>query len=156
MTVPVEAMINLPASESGLPGRSCGTCTLCCRLPEIDELSKPANEWCVNCVAGKGCAIYDDRPKLCRDFLCFWMVSERLGPEWDPSTANMMVYRQGQQITVLVDPAHPSAWRREPYSTQLRQWAVEARERGGYIIVFAGDDIFKIDPIPPRADASVS
>jgi hypothetical protein len=141
-----EAMIGSPAPTAALQERTCGTCTLCCRLPEIDELSKPANAWCVNCTAGQGCSIYDSRPQLCRDFLCSWMINLQLGPEWEPAIANMMVYGQGQQITVLVDPAYPAAWKQEPYATQLRQWAVEAAEQGGYIIVFVGDEIFKIKP----------
>jgi hypothetical protein len=142
-------MIDLDQPAFGTAQRSCGTCTLCCRLPEIAELSKPANAWCVNCTAGQGCSIYDERPQLCRDFLCLWMINERLGPDWEPAIANMMVYAQGRQITVLVDPAYPSAWQAEPYQTQLRQWAVEAGKQGGYIIVFVGDDVFKINPSLP-------
>lgn len=131
------------ASSGGEP-RSCGTCTLCCRLPEIDQLSKPANTLCVNCVMGKGCFIYEDRPDLCRDFLCAWMTDHELGPEWEPTVANMMVYGQGDQLTVLVDPDHPQSWRQEPYTTQLTSWATEAAGRGGYVIVFAGDDVYKV------------
>jgi hypothetical protein len=137
-------MIGSAEAIFALGNRSCGTCTLCCRLPEIDELSKPANAWCLNCTAGQGCAIYDDRPQLCRDFLCSWMINEQLGPEWEPATAKMMVYGQGKQITVLVDPDYPSAWKEEPYATQLRQWAADADRHGNYIIVFVGDEVFKI------------
>lgn len=133
--------------------RSCGNCTLCCRLPEIEELGKAANEWCVNCTAEKGCNIYDGRPQLCRDFLCSWMVNDRLGSEWEPSVAKMMVYDQGRQTTVLVDPAYPASWRQEPYTTQLRQWAADAQADGGYVIVFVGDAVFKIDPLKPSAAA---
>jgi len=74
------------------------------------------------------------------------MMNESLGPEWEPSVANMMVYGQGQQITVLVDPDYPNAWKTEPYTKQLNDWACEARRKGGYIIVFVGDDVFKINP----------
>ncbi|PTM92729.1 hypothetical protein C7449_107142 [Mycoplana dimorpha] len=56
----------------------------------------------------------------------------------------MMIYRQGPQITVLVDPDHPDIWRSEPYHTQLRAWADEAELDGGYVIVFWQDDVFKI------------
>lgn len=129
-----------------LTARSCGTCTYCCRLPEIDALSKPANAWCANCVADEGCRIYSDRPQLCRDFLCSWMTDDDLGPEWEPKTAGMMVYHQGKQITVLVDPDYPTSWRRQPYAAQLRAWAADASTEGGYVIVFVGDDVFKVDP----------
>jgi len=127
-----------------VPGRSCGTCTLCCRLPDIDLFDKPANAWCRHCIEGKGCSIYADRPSVCRDFLCLWMTEEALGEAWEPSRSHMMIYWQGPQITVLVDPDHPDIWRREPYHAQLRAWANEAEPKGGYVIVFWQDDVFKI------------
>ena len=139
--MPIEAPIPLAH-------RSCGTCTLCCRLPEIDALSKPANAWCVNCVEGFGCRVYEERPQLCRDFLCLWMTDETLGPEWEPADTHMMIYRQGPQITVLVDPEHPDAWKTEPRASALRDWAAEAESRSEYIIVFVGDDVFKVEPQP--------
>lgn len=131
-------------SPTTVPGRSCGTCTLCCRLPDIDLFDKPANAWCRHCIEGKGCSIYADRPSVCRDFLCLWMTDEALGEAWESSRSHMMIYRQGPQITVLVDPDHPNIWRREPYNTQLRAWADEAEPNGGYVIVFWQDDVFKI------------
>ncbi len=131
-------------TSTTVSGRSCGTCTLCCRLPDIDLFDKPANVWCRHCIEGKGCSIYADRPSVCRDFLCLWMTDEALGEAWEPSRSHMMIYRQGPQITVLVDPDHPDIWRREPYHTQLRAWADEAEPNGGYVIVFWQDDVFKI------------
>lgn len=132
------------SSPNVVAGRSCGTCTLCCRLPDIDLLDKPANAWCRHCVAGEGCSIYADRPSVCRDFLCLWMTDEGLAEAWEPSRSHMMVYRQGPQVTVLVDPDHPGIWRREPYHSQLLDWAREAETTGGYVIVFRQDDVFKI------------
>ena len=72
------------------------------------------------------------------------MTSERLGDEWAPARSKMMVYAQGQQITVLVDPDHPDIWRSDPYHSQLRAWAAEAEPLGGYVIVFWRDAVFKI------------
>lgn len=126
-------------------GRSCGVCTLCCRLPEIDLFDKPANAWCTHCIEGKGCAVYAERPAVCRDFLCLWRTDATLGEEWNPERAKMMVYEQGPQITVLVDPAYPEIWKNEPYRTQLRHWAAAAEGDKGYVIVFCQDDVFKID-----------
>ena len=124
--------------------RSCGTCTLCCRLPDIDLLDKPANVWCRHCVAGEGCSIYADRPSVCRDFLCFWMTDESLAEAWEPSRSHMMIYRQGPQVTGLVDPDHPDISLSEPYHAQLSAWAEAAEPTGGYVIVFRQDDVFKI------------
>ncbi len=129
-----------------VPGRTCGTCSLCCILPDIDALSKPANAVCRHCVPGQGCRIYADRPKLCADFQCRWIEDALLPPEWEPARAHMMVYEQGRQITVLVDPAHPDVWRHAPYHDQLMQWAIEADPLGGFVIVFVGDAAIKIEP----------
>lgn len=131
---------------TSVSGRSCGTCTLCCRLPDIEAFSKPANEWCSNCSKDGGCSIYEVRPQLCRDFFCLWMTTEALGEEWEPTRSKMMVYRQGPQLTVLVDPEFPNMWRLEPYYTWLQEYAGAARGQDGYVIVFVGDDVFKVEP----------
>jgi len=54
----------------------CGTCTACCRIFDIPELSKPAGTWCQHCDLGKGCKVYDNRPEVCVDFQCLWLLSQ--------------------------------------------------------------------------------
>jgi uncharacterized protein len=131
-------------APSTVSARACGSCTLCCRLPDIDHFDKPADEWCRHCVAGKGCSIYQDRPAVCREFLCLWMTDGGLGGEWEPSRSHVMIYRQGPQITVLADPDFPDLWRHEPYLPQLQAWAGDAAQSGGYVIVFWRDEVVKI------------
>jgi len=58
--------------KMGLTTRSCGDCTLCCKLPPVPALKKEANEWCKHCDIGVGCKIYKDRPLDCQAFECFW------------------------------------------------------------------------------------
>ena len=58
--------------KMGLKTRSCGDCTLCCKLPPVAALKKEANEWCKHCAIGEGCKIYKDRPLDCQAFECFW------------------------------------------------------------------------------------
>lgn len=134
--------MNVPISSEIRGERICGHCTLCCRLPDIDALAKPANQWCDHCREGQGCRIYDRRPQLCRDFLCLWRTDETLDAAWEPMRSRMMVYCQGPQVTVLVDPDFPEIWKQAPYAETLSHWA---RERGQYVIVFVGDAVFKID-----------
>ncbi|MDR6817826.1 hypothetical protein J2X76_003002 [Neorhizobium sp. 2083] len=132
--------------EEKAAARSCGTCTLCCRLPEIAALDKPADTWCRHCTEGEGCAIYAARPKLCRDFLCRWMTDPDLSDDWQPFRSKMLVYDQGPQLTVLVDPDHPDVWKHKPYFSDLQAWAEAAEARGGYLILFCGDSVVKIEP----------
>lgn len=53
-------------------GRSCGSCRLCCRVVAVIELGKPKGTWCEH-AGPKGCGIYEERPKSCRDFACLWL-----------------------------------------------------------------------------------
>lgn len=55
----------------------CGSCTACCRVFAIPLLNKPAGEWCTHCAIGKGCKIYEARPKTCVEFRCVWLQSQK-------------------------------------------------------------------------------
>ena len=55
----------------------CGTCTACCRIFDIPELKKPAGKWCEHCEIGRGCTIYSERPQMCIDFECLWLLSQK-------------------------------------------------------------------------------
>ena len=86
--------------EERAAARSCGTCSLCCTVLRVDELQKPAGENCRHQLGvgshangresaaqgsedregggdlgppgGGGCAIYQDRPHICRAYQCLW------------------------------------------------------------------------------------
>ncbi len=94
-------------------GRTCGTCTLCCKLPLIDwptdlpvgrpPLKKPRNTWCQYCNPGHGCTIYEDRPISCAGFQCLWLmgfVPEALRPDVIGGFFDV----QGPYLTLLRDP----------------------------------------------------
>jgi hypothetical protein len=113
-----------PGPESfPVPGRSCGTCSLCCKVFAVQELSKPAGQWCIHAVARSGCRNYDNRPRACREFLCSWRLDPKLGPEWKPEVSRFVLSedRDRGALTVTVDPGMPLAWKREPYYTRLKQ-----------------------------------
>ena len=117
-----------PENPTGLnlvPGRSCGTCSLCCKVYTIKELSKPAGRWCVHRVRGSGCGIHPDRPRSCRDFFCSWLVDPNLGPEWKPEVCRFVLSADAthRAIMVTVDPGRPLAWKREPYYAVLKQFS---------------------------------
>jgi hypothetical protein len=106
-------------------GRTCGPCSLCCKLLRIEELDKPAGRWCPHCTAGRdGCKIYFTRPGSCRSFHCTWLINAELGAEWRPTTSKMVLYynHAERRLAVHVDPEFPSVWRSEPYFRQLKAW----------------------------------
>lgn len=120
-----------------VPGRTCGTCTLCCKLPSVEVLNKPIGKWCTHCVIGRGCLVYHTRPEECRDFYCGFMTLPQLGEEWRPSTSKLIVGIEtgGNSIFVHVDPTRPDAWKSEPFYSKLREWARNAVSSHGHIIV---------------------
>ena len=53
------------------PERSCGSCTVCCRVLEIRALDKPAGILCRH-NTGTACGIYRERPEACARWYCLW------------------------------------------------------------------------------------
>jgi hypothetical protein len=114
---------------------------MCCKLTRIEELEKPSDRWCRHAVIGKGCGIYDERPPVCQQFLCQWMLDPGLGPEWKPEKAKFVLYRDREKeevFNVAVDPAFPDAWRKPPFLAMIKNWVLEGAERGRFVIVRIG------------------
>jgi hypothetical protein len=108
-----------------VPGRSCGTCGLCCKVYSVQELNKPAGRWCVHAVRGGGCNNHYNRPHVCRQFFCSWLFDPNLGPEWKPEVSRFVMSADPayQALVVMVDPGMPLAWKREPYYARLKQFS---------------------------------
>jgi hypothetical protein len=79
--------------DSLVPGRECGGCAVCCITPLIEapELRKPAGVRCPNCRRDNLCAIYERRPKPCRDFFCGWRLIAQLGDDWRPDRCGIFL-----------------------------------------------------------------
>jgi hypothetical protein len=130
-------------------GRSCGECSLCCKLPQIVELDKPEGVWCRHCAPGRGrCLIYETRPEPCRAFHCSWLINAEIGPEWRPLTAKMVVYfeKSVSRLSIRVMPEHPDAWRREPYYSQIKRWSLPAVEARQQVVVYIRRRVIVILP----------
>ncbi len=74
-----------------VPGRQCGGCTACCTMLAIDkpDIQKEAGVTCRHCASG--CAIYETRPQLCRDFHCGWRQLPILDDSWRPDLSGVFV-----------------------------------------------------------------
>jgi hypothetical protein len=131
-----------------VPGRACGTCMMCCKVPAIEEFAKPPGVWCKHAVPGKGCAIYAERPGSCRAFYCLWMQDASFGPEWKPEKAKFVVYVQhnGANLQVAVDPSFPDAWTRPPYHARIRQWVSAGAQSGQFVFVRIGARMLALLP----------
>jgi hypothetical protein len=130
-------------SENPLvPGRVCGTCTLCCKLYALPELNKPAGTWCVHAVARKGCNIHPQRPQFCHQFFCGWRLDPNLGPEWKPEISRLLLWisEHHWSLMLTVDPDMPHAWKRQPYYAALKEWAQRAfKDNKKIVILVAGE-----------------
>jgi hypothetical protein len=133
--------INDRTENGSLASRSCGTCTLCCKVLYVESLAKPQGKWCDSCTIGTGCRIYDTRPNECRKFLCGYLTVRELDESWRPSVSKLVVCLEGGEsktIYVHVDPDRPDAWKRASYYQKLKEWSRRAVQGRGQVIVKLG------------------
>ncbi len=81
-------------SDGGpLPHRTCGPCTACCVLLEIQDpaIAKPAGTPCRH-LSAKGCGLHPHWPKLCQTWFCGWRLIPGLPEEWRPDLSGILLY----------------------------------------------------------------
>lgn len=118
--------------------RTCGDCTLCCKVMAIETLAKPAGSWCQHCKPGRGCAIYADRPDECADFACLWLANDLLDERWRPNQSKLVVTTSDDGVEIRCDPGSPNAWRKEPYAGDIRAWAAEGERNDMTVVIIVG------------------
>ena len=73
MSTPSSKPLTPSASESPTPN-SCGECNVCCILPKVSAIDKPANQPCRYLQRGEnGCTVYARRPMCCQKYACLWL-----------------------------------------------------------------------------------
>ena len=116
--------------------KSCGECTLCCKLLGVDSLGKAPGKWCEFVQIGEGCNIYNTRPQQCCDFECLWLQSDMpddLRP--DRIKAVFGGTRDGSRSVVYIDPATPDHWK-----TNKRLLSIITHMRQKFdVIIVCGD-----------------
>jgi hypothetical protein len=131
----------------GLAGnRTCGDCTLCCKVMAIEQLAKAISSWCPHCRPGRGCLIYANRPAECRTFSCLWLVNDQLDRYWKPSKSKLVLTTSEDGIEVRCDPGFPDAWRKEPFRSEIRQWAISGETHDVTVVVMVGQRMTLITP----------
>ena len=128
------------------PDRACGDCTLCCKVMAIEQLAKPAGSWCAQCRPGRGCLIYHDRPTECRSFSCLWLLNDRLDQYWKPNRSKLVLTTSDDGIEVRCDPGFPDAWRKEPFRSEIHQWAVSGETHDVTVVVIVGQKMILVAP----------
>jgi hypothetical protein len=95
------------------PGKRCGACRACCVELRIEtpEFRKAGGTPCPH-HTGAGCGIYTTRYKICRDFLCGWLLFPELDDDWRPD-------RSGVLILPVAQASLPPAYRPAGNGVQL-------------------------------------
>jgi hypothetical protein len=138
--------------------RSCGGCSLCCRLLPMPELHKPANTRCQHQKFKKGCAIYARRPSSCMHWSCRWLLGndtadmprpDRCHYVLDPmpdfitmrsnETGETVVHYEAVQI--WLDPRFPDAHKDPALRRYLER---RAEERTVGLIRLSGQEAFAL------------
>jgi len=122
-----------------MTARTCGDCTLCCKVMAIEALAKPAGRWCRHCKPGHGCLVYETRPAECRAFNCLWLVDERFGAHWKPARSKLVVTASEDGLEIRCDPGLPGAWRNEPFHGEIRNLAAAGEAHDVSVLVIAGE-----------------
>ena len=124
-------------------GRSCGSCTMCCKVMGITELQKPVGKWCAHCDIGVGCRIYGTRPSECRTFNCLWLVDARFGDHWKPDKSKIVLTagNDGNSIEIRCDPGSPTSWRNKQYHEEIRSIAAAGAWSDGSVYVIVGTQL---------------
>jgi Fe-S-cluster containining protein len=121
----------------------CGSCNVCCRTPAIEEdklddiipEQKPA---CVSCVhLNGGCSIYDNRPEVCRNYLCAYaMGCTDIHPTEHDCAWSFQVSPDGNALLI----GHASSVERVLSSERIVNMIDEACKTGAFYAVTIRDD----------------
>jgi hypothetical protein len=128
--------------------RTCGSCTLCCKVMGVRELAKPIGTWCSHCTPGQGCGIHGSHPETCSAFACQWLVTPSLSRHFRPDQCKVVLNWDADSLCLVAncDPANPFAWRREPVYGLLKAKAREVFGSDTAILAKAGLRLWLITP----------
>ena len=131
-----------------VPGRQCGSCSLCCKVVAFPDFQKPAGKWCQHVNQGRGCKIHAERPASCAAYHCEWMLNPGLSAEWKPDRARFVMgtYPGTNALAISVDPGAPGAWLKEPYYGFIKEWARTALVNNSYVMVLNGNRVTIVLP----------
>jgi hypothetical protein len=135
------------AAAATVPGRQCGSCTLCCKVLKIPETDSAKGQWCLHCAVGQGCEIYEQRPQRCRDFMCGWLVWDKVPEHWHPAKSRIVVVSElGMRLNFTVDPGAPGRWREAPWYGEIKAMAVMAFAENRQVLITVGNKVIAMLP----------
>jgi hypothetical protein len=114
----------------------------------VETLGKEAGVWCKHSKPGKGCLIHGSHPDQCSGFQCLYLEDQTLGEEWKPSRCKFVVRGDDKPGTIIidVDPGYPTAWKAEPFYSQIKSWSHIARGGRGRVLIYLGRMAISVFP----------
>ena len=109
----------------------CQDCDGCCTVFEVKPLGKAFGEPCKHLgktLFGHGCQIYNERPDVCRRYVCLWLDSQRkehpfpegLRPDVTKVVMGWPWGEDRETLFVYPYPGYDNAWQKPPVSLYLR------------------------------------
>jgi len=140
-------------AEAQKPEKTCGTCSLCCKLLDIHELEKPAGVWCQHARPGKGCAIHGHHPGVCQAFRCWWLDEPQAADNWKPEKCGFLIREAEKHLMIIdVEASRADSWKREPYYGQIKRWSKSAQTGEGLVTVRCNG---RVTVVFPEADLDI-
>ena len=78
-----------------------------------------------------------------RSFSCRWLVDDQ---HWRPSKSKLVLTTSEDGIEIRCDPGFPDAWRKEPFRSEIRQWAVSGETLDMTVVVMSGQKLILVTP----------
>ena len=129
-----------------IPGKTCGECTLCCKVLDIVELAKPAGKLCGDCVrsGSGGCGIYATRPQVCRSYECLWKGDRAMSQQLRPDRVGTLLMEDpdSEEYRAVCDPEKPFAW----LTPLIFKHLVAMAKSGRTVVAKAGLKAWRIHP----------
>ena len=106
--------------------QECGECTACCYAFAVDAIGKEQHTKCPH--ANAGCDIYENRPDVCRKYLCAWVTQPKVHIDLRPDKCGIIFTKIGDNVMLIEQLRSPT-----PVG---RQQILEFRKQG-YEIKYA-------------------
>jgi hypothetical protein len=139
--------------------RSCGGCTLCCRLVPVKSLNKPGGTRCKHQRFRTGCVVHKKEgfPAECHLWSCYWLATDIDVPRPDHAHYAIDIVPDfvtaqnlGKEVSVPViqiwcDPHYPEA-HRDP---KLRAWLDKMSRADGWCALVRFNEVDAMFLLPP-------
>lgn len=88
----------------------CEGCTLCCYIAPAPWLNKDHSTLCEHCEPGVGCKIWDNIPKQCNVFFCWYRLSKNLPKDLKPDVCGVVIEKYDDLFLLTTEPGNFEAW----------------------------------------------